>query len=75
MQWARYVKAPLTANEVHVLVELADFARDDGTHCFPEMGTLARRCRLSRATVYRILDRLEHQHHVIRKVKSGASSV
>lgn len=74
MMWARQVKAPLTSNEVHVLLELADFADDDGRNCRPKMSTLARRCRLSRSTVYRILERLEHVHHVIRKERSGQSA-
>jgi hypothetical protein len=70
--WASQVKAPLTSHEQIVLDKLADHCSNaDGTGCFPSMETLARESRLSRATVWRILDRLEYVHVLIRKETSG----
>lgn len=71
ISWAQQVQAPLSSNEAFVLVTLAEYADDDGSKCWPAMSTVARKCRMSRATVYRILDRLEHVHHLIRKERSG----
>lgn len=59
MAWAW--QAPgLTSNEVLVLVALADHASDTG-RAWPAMSTIARKSRLHRATVFRILRRLEQQ--------------
>jgi hypothetical protein len=69
--WAQKVNVPLSSNEAFVLVTLAEYANDDGSNCWPAMSTVARKCRMSRATVFRILERLEHVHHVIRKERSG----
>jgi len=61
----RYVAAVLdrlthlTAPESLVLVALADFASDDTRECWPSIATIARRSRLTRRGVQRILRRLE----------------
>jgi hypothetical protein len=49
----------LTAAETLVLVALADSASDDTRECWPSMATLARRSRLTRRGVQKILRRLE----------------
>lgn len=71
IHWAQQVKDPITSNEAFVLVTLAEYADDDGSHCFPAMSTVARKCRMSRSTVYRILRRLEEVHGLIVKQRSG----
>lgn len=64
--WAR--PEALTPNELIVLIALADFADEDG-YAWPSMATLARRCRIHRATVFRILDRLENSHGLLIPVR------
>ena len=49
----------LPAGEKIVLLCLGDYARDDGSRCYPSVSTLARKSSLSRRTVQRILRRLE----------------
>ena len=50
---------PENANEVAVLVCLANFADDDGGNCFPGVRRIARMTRYSERTVIRVLARLE----------------
>jgi hypothetical protein len=69
--WVRQLRVPITTNEYVVLMELANYAHDDGRHAFPSMATIARNGRMSRPTVARVLDRLEHVHHLIAKEQSG----
>jgi hypothetical protein len=71
MLWALQRPEPLTSAEAFTLMILGNYANDDGSSCYPSMQTVARQVRVSRVTVYRILDRLEHVHHLIVKEKSG----
>lgn len=73
MNWAREQRG-LSSNEMHVLKELANYAWDDGSNAFPTMQSLARYCCMSRPTVARVLDRLEHFHKLIVKERSGKQS-
>lgn len=49
----------LPAVEKLVLLAMADHARDDGTGCYPSVGTLARKTSQSRRGVQKIMRRLE----------------
>jgi hypothetical protein len=72
INWAAQVRAPLSTREQFLLEVLADYANDK-FEAWPSMETLARRTRMSRSTVYRLLARLEDFHHLIVKVQGGGN--
>lgn len=47
-----------------VLLVLAEYGHDDGRWCFPEVGTIARKARMSRKGVQEALRRLERDGHI-----------
>jgi hypothetical protein len=49
----------IPAPEKLVLLAMADHARDDGTGCYPAIGTLARKTRLSRRGTQKLIRRLQ----------------
>jgi hypothetical protein len=68
--WAWQAPGDLTPHELLLLVALADYANERG-QAWPSMATLARRCHLHRATIFRLLTRLEEHHKLIVAVRSG----
>lgn len=72
LHWANQVQAPLSSREAFLLEKLAWHA-DEHHIAFPSMDTLAREVRCNRATVWRLLTRLEQFHHLIVKVEGGGN--
>lgn len=66
--------ADLTAGAKLVLLALADQANDQGTHCFPSVQTICRRCGQGERTVRRILTDLEAAGHITRQHRDGTST-
>jgi hypothetical protein len=66
----------IPAGEKLVLLAMADHARDDGTGCYPSVGTLARKTSQTRRGVQKIMRRLEEKHRLIEpsKVSHGRRS-
>jgi hypothetical protein len=58
VQWV-LAHAPYEGNEYTALLLLAIHAADDGTGDMPKLDLFAEQCRVARATIYRLLDRLE----------------
>lgn len=52
-------KLNLPSTDKFVLVAMADYAQDDGTHCYPSVETLARKTNLCERSVRYALRRLE----------------
>jgi hypothetical protein len=58
-----------------VLLALAEFAHDDGTHAFPSTATLAARTRLSERQVFRALRTLEDLDEIRRTGRTAKGVV
>jgi hypothetical protein len=58
-QMAAVFELSITALEKLVLLAMADHARDDGTGCYPSIGTLAEKASLSRRGTQKLVRRLE----------------
>jgi hypothetical protein len=59
----------ISASEKLVLLAMADHARDDGTGCYPSIGTLARKTSQSRRGVQKIMRKLEEERGLIEPSK------
>jgi hypothetical protein len=57
-----------------VLLVLADYAADDGTHAFPKVDTIARDARLSRSQVQRCLRSLEENGSIAQTGKRSSGT-
>ena len=64
---------PDDPTQQHVLLALADYADDDGTSIFPELETIAQKCRISRSTAARALKALAADGWIVSK-RRGPSS-
>lgn len=53
-------------NELIVLLSLADFANDEG-YCFPSWSILMEKCKISKDTLARVLNKLENDGYIIRE--------
>ena len=74
LDWAMNTTAQVTAHEKLVLIILAHCHNDETDACYPGIEYLARRSHLSRATVQRVISRLEEVGLVIRRVGGGRRS-
>ena len=70
MTWV-WNHSPVAGNERLVLLAIADNAADDGTNAWPSIDTLARKTRLDKRTVRRIIVRLEEGSHLRVDYKAG----
>ena len=57
MSWV-WEHSPAQGSELLLLLALADFADDHGMNAYPSVARLARKCRIDRRTVQRILRRI-----------------
>lgn len=64
----------LPPGEKLVLLALADQANDAGTHCFPSVGTIAKRSGQNERTVRRALRSLETKGHLTSHERRGTST-
>ena len=67
-------KLDLQAPRKMVLLALADNANDEGTNCYPSVGTIVEKCSLSERTVQGHLQALEETGLIQRKERSGRST-
>ena len=64
----------ITASETLLLISLADQANDDGV-CWPSVGTIQRRTKLSERTVQGLLSKLRKKGYVSWTERSGHSNI
>ena len=57
-------RAEVPANELLILLALADNASDDGLDCWPSLDTLSAKCRCSNRTAFGTLQRLEKKGYI-----------
>ena len=57
-------RADVPANDLLILLSLADNAGDDGGSCYPSVKLLAIKCRCSERTVVNTLNRLEKKGYI-----------
>lgn len=55
----------------NTLVWMANYAADDGSHCWPAVVTLARKCKVDRRTIQRRLRKLEDDGWIKTVGQSG----
>lgn len=67
-------KLDLQAPRKMVLLALADNANDEGTNCYPSVGTIVEKCSMSERTVQGHLQALEETGLIQRKERSGRST-
>ena len=67
-------KLDLQAARKMVLLALADNANDEGTNCYPSVGTIVEKCSMSERTVQGHLQALEETGLIQRKERSGRST-
>ena len=67
-------KLDLQAARKMVLLALADNANDEGTNCYPSVGTIVEKCSMSERTVQGHLQSLEETGLIQRKERSGRST-
>lgn len=67
-------KLDLQAQRKMVLLALADNANDEGTNCYPSVGTIVEKCSMSERTVQGHLQALEETGLIQRKERSGRST-
>lgn len=70
LDWAFTAPKAMPSCDKFILVALADHADPEGL-CYPSWGRLARMTNLHRTTIYRSIERLEHEWGVLSKVVSG----
>lgn len=70
MTWV-WNHSPVAGNERLTLLAIADNASDDGTNAWPSIDTLARKTRLDKRTVRRIILRLESGGHLHVDYQAG----
>ena len=56
--------APVSGNELLILLAIADHASDDGSDAWPSIETLAKKCRLSERTVQRSIKSLAQRGQI-----------
>jgi hypothetical protein len=71
---AVWKQSKAAGSQLLVLLSLADQAHDDGI-CWPSVGNIAGRCRLSERTVHRLLAELEDMGEIQRDARPGRSSI
>lgn len=67
-------KTKLSQSQKMVLLALADHANDEGTHCFPAISTLEKKCSVVRRTIIRALNQLEKDGFLRRYERPGRST-
>ena len=67
-------KLDLQAPRKMILLALADNANDEGTNCYPSVGTIVEKCSMSERTVQGHLQALEETGLIQRKERSGRST-
>jgi hypothetical protein len=70
MTWV-WNHSPVAGNDLLTLLAIADNAADDGTNAWPSIDTLARKTRLDRRTVRRVILRLEEGGHLQVDYQAG----
>jgi len=63
MSWV-WEHAPVSGNELLILLAIADHASDDGSDAWPSIETLAKKCRLSERTIQRAIKSLAERGQI-----------